>query len=342
MAFKNTLSWSHSTMKQYETCPRQYWYKKFGGWNGWVDRDPASERRRIWLLGKIQNRWMWRGDIIHSVIEDLIRNGRAGRDPDPALILESTRERYRSGFRQSKRKQLLLGNSRAVGLAEHLFDRDISNAEWKAFVDEAVAMLESFLASLILSRVRAVPAADWLALEELEKLVIDDVEVYVKMDAAWREEGAAVITDWKTGKGETDAEGRSPQLGLYALFSMERWNLPAKVREYHLADGSISEWTPAEADREAVRALVARHLGVIRGKIRNGESGIEADAADFAATPSNDACRRCVYFSVCPASVVPPPATPIFPEMPVPGLSSIEKLISANRIGGNSASPESA
>jgi CRISPR/Cas system-associated exonuclease Cas4 (RecB family) len=329
MAFKNTLSWSHSTMKQYETCPRQYWFKKFGGWNGWTDRDSASERRRIWLLGKVQNRWMWRGDVLHAVIEEILRNVRAGHQPDPALILESTRERYRTGFRQSKRRQLLMGSSRAVGLAEHLFDRDIPNAEWKAFVDEAVAMLGNFLSSPVLARVRAVAPADWLALEELEKLEIDGVDVYVKMDAAWREEGVAVITDWKTGKGETDAEGRSPQLGLYALFAMERWGLPAKVREYHLADGSTSEWEPNEADREAVRALVARHLGVIRGKIRDGASGIEADAADFPATPSQDACRRCVYFSVCPESVVPPPPTPIFPEVVVGDSAALATLLAS-------------
>lgn len=301
-------------MKQYEICQRQYWFKKFGGWNGWTDRDLTSERRRVWLLGKVQNRWMWRGDVIHSVIEQLLHNYRAGLEPDPSLILEMMKERFRKGFRESKRGQLLAGNTRAVALAEHAFDRDIPNPEWKALVDDAVAMIDSFLASPIASRVRAVAAGDWLALENLEKISIGGVDVFVKMDAAWKEDGVAVIMDWKTGKGETDAAGHSPQLGLYALYAMERWNLPARVCEYHLQDGSMSEWEPKEGDREAVRASVAAYLAAIEGRVRDGVNGIEAEAGDFPAAPSQDACRRCVYFSLCPASAIPPPVKPIFPS----------------------------
>lgn len=297
---KNTLSWSYTNMRAYAACQRQYWYKKFGGWNGWIEKDPQSERRITWLLGKVQNRWMWRGDVVHGMIEHLLRGWRAGVEFDRAAVLEDLVQTFRAGFRASREGRLLRGNSKATGLAEHAFGEAVSNEEWKRLVDGASAMVERFLDSDVAAAARAVPADKWLSLEELLQVGIENATVYVKMDAAWHEGGRAVIVDWKTGKTETDGEGHSLQLGLYSIYADETWGLPAVVREVTLQDMTVREWEPTAADREALRERVATHISTIRGRTVETEHGIDADRDLFPPAPSAAACRGCAWRPICP------------------------------------------
>lgn len=297
---KNTLSWSYTNMRAYAACPRQYWYKKFGGWNGWTERDPESERRLTWLLGKVQNRWMWRGDVVHGMIEHVIRTWRAGAAPPQDEILEELVQAFRAGFRASRDGRLLQGNSKATGLSEHAFGEAVSNDEWKQLVEGAQAMVQRFLESPIAAEIRALPTEKWLSLEELLSIVVEGATVYIKMDAAWHDAGRAVIVDWKTGKTETDEQGQSLQLGLYSIYASETWGLPVVVREVTLQDLTIREWEPTAADREALREKVAAHIAAIRSRLTDTENGIDADRALFPPTPSAKTCRGCAWRPICP------------------------------------------
>src|SRR5258705_514688 len=61
----------------------------------------------------------------------------------------------------------------------------------------------------------------WLALEDLVSFHVGDVEVFLRMDLAFRDrDGRVVIVDWKTGR----AEGRfnEVQIAGYALYAAEQ------------------------------------------------------------------------------------------------------------------------
>ena len=302
-SLKNELSWSHSTAKVYEECPRKYWYKKFGGWNGW-ERGASEEKRQTWLLGKIQNRWMWRGDVIHDMIRSLITSWKRGTEVPFETLPEMVRERFRAGFRQSKKGLLLEGSSKATGLSEHIFDRDISNEDWKELVEGAVEMLSDFVKSDMAQTVKDVPSDKWLALENLTDRMIRGVKVYISMDAAWEEDDKALIIDWKTGKSEVNKEGLSDQLGLYSIFAEEDWGKAAVVREYLLRDGTFQEWETTEEQKENLRNRIERDVAKIRPFIQEGKNGIDADMKDFEPRPSKNACRHCNYFQLCPVANV--------------------------------------
>ena len=61
----------------------------------------------------------------------------------------------------------------------------------------------------------------WLALEDLVSYHVGDVEVFLRMDLAYRDrDGRVVIVDWKTGRGE--GRFNEIQVAGYALYATEK------------------------------------------------------------------------------------------------------------------------
>ena len=65
--------------------------------------------------------------------------------------------------------------------------------------------------------------AAYLEVEELRQIQVDDIPVWVSLDALVRDgKGGFVIVDWKTGKNHT-TEKVAGQLGIYALYVLDRY-----------------------------------------------------------------------------------------------------------------------
>ena len=63
--------------------------------------------------------------------------------------------------------------------------------------------LKHFFKSETLRRALEVGRERWLALEDLVSFHVGEVEVFLRMDLAYRDhDGRVVIVDWKTGRNE--------------------------------------------------------------------------------------------------------------------------------------------
>ncbi len=309
-AFVNKLSYSHSSAKMYEACPRQYWFKRFAGWDGWL-RDAPPEKRRMWLLGKIKNRHMWKGTGVHTQIAWLVQSWREGKNPTIQEIQTRTLQTFRAQFIQSKGGDLFANNTKAPALREHVYGESVENSEWKSVVESAVKMLQDFVVSSIAAEIKAVPESSWMAIENPDPALdkpsefdLDGITVYAKLDAAWLiDDKTVLITDWKTGRGETSNGNGGDQLPLYALYVERVWNLKAVCREYHLSSGTSTTWTPSAAEISGAAEKIRTSMERLRALTKETPAGVDAAREDFPPAPARRVCRSCSYAELCPEAM---------------------------------------
>ena len=81
--------------------------------------------------------------------------------------------------------------------------------------------LRHFFRTETLRQALEVGRGQWLALEDLVSFHVGDVEVFLRMDLAYRDrDGRVVIVDWKTGRGE--GRFNEVQVAGYALYATEK------------------------------------------------------------------------------------------------------------------------
>ena len=117
-----------------------------------------------------------------------------------------------------------------------------------------------------------------------------------RWDRVDREEGGAVLTDYKSTVVEPDSDrpqrsaNQSLQLRLYALAHERSYGQrPARAVLHFLETGARGEIVPADSDLSAVAVVVSSTAEKIRRR-------------DFAATPSPRVCGSCPFERICPSS----------------------------------------
>ena len=75
MALENVFSWSKSREEQFRECQRKYFYDKYASWGGW-DRQAPKEARLAYVLKNLKNRWAWKGETVHHLIENVLKSVR--------------------------------------------------------------------------------------------------------------------------------------------------------------------------------------------------------------------------------------------------------------------------
>ncbi|MBU1700874.1 MAG: PD-(D/E)XK nuclease family protein, partial [Candidatus Eisenbacteria bacterium] len=56
-ALKNTFSWSHSRKRLFDDCPRAYYFRYYGSWEGWL-HDAPPLARALYILKQLKSRQM--------------------------------------------------------------------------------------------------------------------------------------------------------------------------------------------------------------------------------------------------------------------------------------------
>jgi CRISPR/Cas system-associated exonuclease Cas4 (RecB family) len=171
----------------------------------------------------------------------------------------------------------------------------------KTVVGIVMRSLRQFFRSDVLRELFAVGRESWLTVEDLVSFHVGDVEVFLRMDVAFRDrEGRVVIVDWKTGR----AAGRfnEVQLAAYALYACERgW-----VREAQVIRTELAYLAQARSVRRAVdvskldhaRAFIARSAGNMKALLADPELNL-ARLEDFPMVERPQVCRRCNFRRLC-------------------------------------------
>ncbi|MFQ5867298.1 MAG: PD-(D/E)XK nuclease family protein [bacterium] len=299
---KNEFSWSKSRNDIFRECHRKYYYTYYGHWGGW-EFDAPDEVRQIYILGKLKNRFMWAGEIVHNSIKNVLEETKSGRVPWMNRLIELTRGQMRYDFESSKNKRYWQ-DPKSCALFEHEYDVKVEEERWKDLRKHVETCIQNFYSSDIFDMVKNIDFSLWLPIEEFQGFLFEDSKINVKLDFAYRDRnGGITIIDWKTGKSER--AGSDVQLGCYTLFAIDHWNVGSEeVRtiEYNLYN-----------KRGITNRLNAREIEEIKGYIRKNIKEMKtllvdpvqniASKDNFAKTINQETCNSCNFRRVCLSEV---------------------------------------
>jgi CRISPR/Cas system-associated exonuclease Cas4 (RecB family) len=300
---KNEFSWSKTRDEVFKTCLRQYWFAYYGYWNGWLENTP-ERTRQIYILKNLKNRQMWAGEKVHECIQRSLNNIRRGiKVLSVDEIVSITLDQMRGEFRSSRAKNYLK-NPKSCALFEHEYGVEVSDDQWKEIAQNTETCLRNFYASDIYDGLKSHPKGEWLEVEEFSSFLLGNIKINLAIDCAIREGDDIIIYDWKTGK--SIPEDLSIQLCCYALYAMEKWNVPPKslrIIEYNLSFNKATEFSVTPGEAENIK-------GYIRGSIKDMQSllidignNTPFEEEKFTKVEDDRISLRCNFRRVCKPSL---------------------------------------
>jgi hypothetical protein len=298
---QNELTWSKSRHEKLKECPRAYFLHYYGSWGGW-DRAASAAVRELYVLKRLSSRWQWAGSIVHHAVKGLLERAKRGAGLRPVDELVSrTRERARSQWVASREKGYWRDPKDVLGLVEHEYGEPVADAEWKRLWDEVVeGSLRALYASEAFRRIQETPRDRWLSVDELDSFTFEGTKIWAAIDFAYRDDrGRVHVLDWKTGS-QRDVD--HVQLGVYALYAREKWQVPiAEVTAglVYLQGGAaqvdVALDEPAlEGCRDAMRTSIAE----MKARLDDVPSNA-ASLASFPMPASRERCARCAFRRPC-------------------------------------------
>lgn len=281
------FSWSASRHDTFTTCKRRYFY-------GYYAAQDDPEIRRLKKLSALP---LWAGSVVHETIETFLKTHDAipSEAEQEALIRDAVHGRMLTEWRESE------AGSVRFRLFEHEYRAPIEPEDKKILVGTVMRSLRNFFRSDTLRDVLAVGRQHWLSVEDLVSYRVDDVDVYLRMDLAYRDRnGRVVIVDWKTGR----REGRfnEVQLAGYALYAVDAgWVSAPEDLFTELVYLAIPRTVRRSVDHRKLdhaRAFIRKSAGNMKTLLLDPLANI-ARLEDFPMIDRPQICRRCNFRRLC-------------------------------------------
>ncbi len=318
------FSWSASRHDSFATCRRRYFY-------GYYASLADPEIRRLKKLSALP---LWAGSVVHDTIEAFLRaNDRLPSAEDQeALIRSVVHSLMVSNWRESEalppgpppdaaRQPADRPGAAAAAvepadraaapaaerapepfrLFEHEYGIPVEQEDKRLVVNTVMRSLKNFFKSETLRRALELGRERWLALEDLVSFKIDDVEVLLRMDLAYRDrDGRVVIVDWKTGRGE--GRFNEVQVAGYALYAAEQgWAQAPEEISTELNYLVIPKAVRRSVDRRKVehaRSFIRKSAGTMKSLLADPLQNL-ARLEDFPMIERPSTCRRCNFRRLC-------------------------------------------
>jgi hypothetical protein len=305
------FSWSASRHDTFDSCRRRYYYSYYA----------SQEDEEIKRLKKLSALPLWAGSVVHDAIEWWLKKHDTlpAKDEQDAFIRRIVHTGMVGDWRESEM------GSRRFRLFEHEYDVPVEQEDKRTAVNIVMRSLQHFFVSDTLKEALAVGRDQWLALEDLVSFHVGDIEVYLRMDLAFRDRnGRVVIVDWKTGR----REGRfnETQVAGYALYATEQgWaSSPEEIATElnYLVIPRATRRGVTTQKIEHVRGFISKSAGKMKALLVDPLEN-RARLEDFPMVDRPRVCRRCSFRKLCfpkpaeEASVEAPPASVPGPSSPV-------------------------
>lgn len=303
--FKNEYSFSFSRHAQLKECPRQYYWRRYGYWNGWK-KGATREMTKAWRLKNLTSPAMFMGSLVHDEIakdlENIKRRIPSGADSIKAESVAYDFDKAISRAYEQSERCAFLEDKEAVTFAGDYYE---SMSRWKKDPGELCAEAVSLFMNYYRSGLRGYLKKNPLhirSVEALESMEVMKVRVYIKMDLLMKSKKVThLIVDWKTGKR---SESYRDQLALYGLY-LHNLGIPLDQIQFatvYLKEGlDIMEEEPrfTEFDLERTRERILREIveeqELVIGEIKHN---VPKPMEVFPMNRGN-ACRFCNYRELC-------------------------------------------
>ena len=283
----HAFSWSLSRHDTFSTCRRKYFYSYYASQD-----DPEVQR-----LKKLSALPLWAGSVVHETIENLLKTRDALPSPEEqeALVRSAVHGQMLGEWRESE------AGSLRFRLFEHEYQVPVEPEDKKIVVGIVMRSLRQFFRSEVLRELFAVGRASWLTVEDLVSFHVGEVEVFLRMDVAYRDaQGRVVIVDWKTGR----AAGRfnEVQLAAYALYASEQgWvtdGQEIRTELAYLAQARSVRRAVDVRNLDSARAFIARSAVNMKSLLVDPALNL-ARLEDFPMVERPQVCRRCNFRRLC-------------------------------------------
>jgi CRISPR/Cas system-associated exonuclease Cas4 (RecB family) len=293
------FSWSASRHDTFASCRRRYYYSYYG----------SLEDEEIRRLKKLSALPLWAGSVVHDTIETFLKTHDALPSPEEreGLVRATVHSGMLADWRESEagspRQEGPLpgGSSLPFRLFEHEYEIPVEQEDKRIAVNTVMRSLKNFFRTETLREAFAAGRSQWLALEDLVSFHVGDVEVFLRMDLAFRgRDGRVLIVDWKTGRGE--GRFNEVQVAGYALYATERgW-----VGDPEEISTELNYLVIPKATRRAVtRTMVENARRFIERSARDMKALLldpaenRARLEDFPMIDRPQVCRRCNFRRLC-------------------------------------------
>jgi CRISPR/Cas system-associated exonuclease Cas4 (RecB family) len=299
---ENAFSWSASRHDTFATCRRRYYYSYYA-----APEDPEIKR-----LKKLSALPLWAGSVVHETIEAFLKSHDALPSPEEqeAIVKAAVHSDMLKAWRESEGGPHPIPpeggseespTSYPFRLFEHEYQVPVDQEDKRLAVNTVMRSLKNFFKSETLREALALGRENWLALEDLVSFHVGEVEVFLRMDLAFRaRDGRVVIVDWKTGR----AEGRfnEVQIAGYALYAAERgWvGDPEEILTElnYLVVPRSRRRTVKRQQLEHARSFIARSARDMKALLLDPLANL-ARLEDFPMIDRPRVCRRCNFRRLC-------------------------------------------
>jgi CRISPR/Cas system-associated exonuclease Cas4 (RecB family) len=293
------FSWSATRHDTFATCRRRYYYSYYAALDD-------SEIRRLKKLSALP---LWAGSVVHDTIESFLRTNDTlpSAEEQEALIRSVVHSGMVTDWRESEAGLPPVdsppygGGSFRFRLFEHEYGIPVEQEDKRIAVNTVMRSLKHFFRAETLRHALEVGRASWLALEDLVSFHVGDVEVFLRMDLAYRDrDGRVVIVDWKTGRGE--GRFNEVQVAGYALYATEKgWvGDPEEIStelSYLVIPKTVRRSVTAKMIEHA-RGFIARSARDMKALLLDPAQNV-ARLEDFPMIDRPQVCRRCNFRRLC-------------------------------------------
>lgn len=277
--FHKYNSWSFSKHRLWGQCKLSYYYRYIAT----ALKSPKNlDIPKLKKLKDLTPKFALQGKLLHQVLENHIEQLCLGREMSESWAIKRYVPRVEYYRRTATENLIEFFNGETVDPA--FFNRIQANG---------IEQLATYFGTIW----PQLKDRKYLKHEKFDKFSAGDVPAMVKVDyVSEARDGVIVLSDWKTGKENGDAES-DLQMGVYTLWAMQNYNKDSgQIRSelVYLASGRIQ---PYEFKR--------KHLQYIRDTIiedfRTMNEGFDIDR--FEPDPHPSKCLSCNFATVCPHSM---------------------------------------
>jgi hypothetical protein len=314
------FSWSASRHDTFASCRRRYYYSYYA----------ALEDAEIQRLKKLSALPLWAGSVVHDAIESFLRANDQLPSPEDqeALIRRVVHSGMLSDWRESEcsapgghpaqggpggaAEERPPGGRQSVApaeslesfpfrLFEHEYGIPVEQEDKRIAVNTVMRSLKHFFRSETLRHALELGRERWLALEDLVSFHVGEVEVFLRMDLAYRDrDGRVVIVDWKTGRNE--GRFNEVQVAGYALYATEQgWVGEPEQISTELSYLVIPKAVRRSVDRrkiEHARRFILKSASTMKALLVDPVANL-ARLEDFPMVDRPQLCRRCNFRRLC-------------------------------------------